>query len=901
MNASSRGASLPFDHLFAELAAFPLASEAALANPVTHLDPGMSSDSKMGLPTARLWRAVEQGLLASSSGVSLTDLLAMRDECWFGDDRQQGGDRASPRSLQSFLGRLSTRHLEEYGRGFAPRLPEQLDGPYAATSTYSEARRSWMWLTFALPEDLLLAMTSKNDQIPSADLLAPAVRELLSRGFAETHLHVGAALDFRTVWSLLLARLAWPGMKEDELQAPGAALREGRDLPAWLLRCAITRVVLAGFLRAGDPDLSLNAYLYGPLFRGRVVHEAGIVTFSWILQALDDVAGGRLGPVEYAFLQRAYVDLVGTRGVTGVQDVAAAWACDPLTGLLEQGNGSPDQRLVSRTSRYLDDRERARQPDVLAGQLLWQTVRIRTILYRHLTQRPLTPGLPWFTRFYDRIRATRGHVSPALLVEAAAKRSGITEGLTSLEMRTSPSDDIEDMKAWLRSATRGQGPAGTEIGFVFHFIKCRSNKNQSSDIFPGVPPVAGAGTNADPSTDAYRYRYGTFYKQQQPSAEALAKLLHTWPRTLQLVRGLDLCSDELAVPSWVFKPLLTHVRQAARNGARYLERSDAGLVGPPGEDSPFPQPSPLRTTVHAGEDFSHLLTGLRNVHEAMEVLELREGDRIGHGLALGLGPGRWASQAGRVAMPLEERVLDLAWEWSWWTRRGRGADATRLAYLTREISKRGKDWFGKSVQPLNIEQLAADLADVNQLRAVGFPDRKVTAPDDEKDVRPLLLYRYLKDALVFRRGRQTIWVDPRDEVDALDRIGESLRAEIGRRGLAIEINPTSNLLIGDLSDLEHHPLWRISRPLSQDPAARLAVTIGSDDPLIFNSSLPMEYQRLYDALVLAGLSDAQALQWLDGVRQTGLQRRFTTAAAKDLTEDGLWAVENPAPLDPPPL
>lgn len=77
------------------------------------------------------------------------------------------------------------------------------------------------------------------------------------------------------------------------------------------------------------------------------------------------------------------------------------------------------------------------------------------------------------------------------------------------------------------------------------------------------------------------------------------------------------------------------------------------------------------------------------------------------------------------------------------------------------------------------------------------------------------------------------------------------------------------------------------------------MTVGSDDPLVFNSTLPMEYQLLFDALVLAGLSDSEALRWLDDVRLTGLERRFTTRAADAAS---CWKdSENPAPLDPPPL
>ena len=66
--------------------------------------------------------------------------------------------------------------------------------------------------------------------------------------------------------------------------------------------------------------------------------------------------------------------------------------------------------------------------------------------------------------------------------------------------------------------------------------------------------------------------------------------------------------------------------------------------------------------------------------------------------------------------------------------------------------------------------------------------------------------------------------------------------------------------------------------MRDNTAPRLAVTVGSDDPLVFNATLPMEYQLLFDALVLAGLSDTEALAWLDGVRRTGLERRFTTRA-----------------------
>jgi hypothetical protein len=286
----------------------------------------------------------------------------------------------------------------------------------------------------------------------------------------------------------------------------------------------------------------------------------------------------------------------------------------------------------------------------------------------------------------------------------------------------------------------------------------------------------------------------------------------------------------------------------------------------------------------------------------MEMLNLTEGDRIGHGLALGLDPDGWARRAGRVAMPVEDRVFDLTWEWTWWTSRGWGADAARLAYIAREIAVLASDWLGMDVEPLDIERLRIDLGNAAQLNAVGFPDgidgaRRWRLAEGQRPFRQEVLAQYLTDRPSFRRGREIRWIDPSAEIDALIRLQIALRAEVGRRGLAIEVNPTSNLLIGDLGDLENHPLWRLSPP-RQTNLPSVAITVGSDDPLVFNSNLPSEYQLLFDALILADLSDAEALEWLDRVRRTGLERRFTMTA---IDFESLFDIENIDALDPPLL
>lgn len=858
MTATARAAFLPFDHLAAELLAFPLGSEAALANPVVALDPAMNDPA-----TVELWEAAERALLSASPALSLDELVSMRDDLWFGlrarsDAARPAGAAGRPRPLQQLLADAAT--------------PDPgLTGP--------QRRRARMWLTFALPADLLAACSG----LDPGDELIPPVRDLLERGFAETHLHVGASLDFSTVWAMLCARAATDRLRADSFEAPAAPLGGGRDYPAWLVRAAVARLALAWFLVGADrdggrlgPRRDFLTFLHGT-FRDAVRRRAGAASFSLVLAALADLRLGRLSEIPLTELRGVYADLVDAADPRAAGP--AAQRIDPIGVVLGPGPGAPEDRYVAGMCRYLDGLPAGAAAGTAAA-LFWQTIRVRTLVYRYLTQRPLTPGLPWFLRFYGRMSKARGEAPPPVLVAAALRTSGVAEGLSSLEIRTSPDPNLADLRSWVRAIV-GARPDGdrrqVDIGIVFHLLK---ERGRGGEVRPGVPRAQWAGTHADPAAPINNAtcRFAGYYARQRLATTTLAGLLHGWPRTLHVVRGVDVCADELAIPAWVLRPLLADIRRAAEQGRAFLRAR--GL----------PVPPPLRTTIHAGEDFAHLLTGLRQVHEALDVLQMQEGDRIGHGVALGIDPVTWSSRVGRVTMPLQERVLDLCWEWNWWTGRGSDGNADRIAYLARTVADGATAWFGHPVGVRQVEQLRTDLTDPDRLAAVGFPDREPTAPAPA-GTRMWLLDSYLRDDVAFARGMRTVQIDPEPECAAVERMVMAVRDEVARRGVAIEINPTSNLLIGDLTDLRNHPLWRLAPPRPRADLPPLSVTVGSDDPLVFNCRLPREYQLLYDALMLAGLTDPEAMGWLDRIRRNGMERRFTAAAASG-------DVFEPANLDP---
>ena len=872
-----RLAAIPVDHLFAEMTAFPLASESAFALGVRELDP------KLGGASRGLWRAAEQELIRASPSVSLDEIIALRDQLWF-----QDGESGQRVPLHKYLRRIAHRKLEVVGAMAAPVLPPDRSGPGESMSRAARGRQAWRWLSFALPPDLLVAGLWTGTARPlRVNLLAPQLSQRLAdHGFAEPHLHVGAGLDFPLLWISALRRLADPELRPDGFKSPGAAFGEGRLLVPWLLRAAVARYLLAAYLcqrAAREPSRDGFVGFLRTSARTQVLLAMGVTGAAIVDIALRELGAGQFvsrGP-SFDDLRVCYAILTGVSAIPFAKakdDVA--WM-DPIAGLFAPDGSaglSSEVAFVAAGLNHLDYLESVASSDPAFAQLFWQVVRMRALYYRHLVQRPMTPGLPWFVRTYGRISPGRKPLSTTTQVESAAQLCGFGRGLRSLEVRTSP-EPLSPLLSLLREAdgafhalrasksgspgpARGGGPGGalTEFGFVLHLPRVRGG-----DFDKGFPRANWAGTHADPKMEqnSKGYRYGQFFGLKRVEVLGLARVLLSFPRSLELVRGIDLCTDEMSVPTWVVAPFFRYLREVGNSVSSWLARSER----------PVP---PLRATVHAGEDFVHLLGGLRGLSEAIEFLGLREGDRIGHGVALGVDASRWAYGAGRIPVPRERRLFDLTWEWTRYTRHGVRFEPARMALIEDEIGRLSEAVFGEELKarPREMAELVEDLHTERRLRWTGFPDGN--PPDGGKPGRWPRLLRYLSCRAVFRQGQQTEWVTSNEgERVALENLQAHLRERVAALGLVLEINPSSNLLIANLGDLRHHPLWRLRSPFAEDGRPRLRVCIGSDDPLTFNTSLPEEYMLLHDTLVLAGVNPDDADLWLDRARHTGLDARFT--------------------------
>jgi adenosine deaminase len=102
----------------------------------------------------------------------------------------------------------------------------------------------------------------------------------------------------------------------------------------------------------------------------------------------------------------------------------------------------------------------------------------------------------------------------------------------------------------------------------------------------------------------------------------------------------------------------------------------------------------------------------------------------------------------------------------------------------------------------------------------------------------------------------------------ITRIGHGVRAiedpalvaELAERGTVLEVSPTSNVVLGVFPDYEHHPLRAL-----HDAGVR--VTLGSDDPPYWGSSIGGEYEV---ARRRFGFTDAELLE----VTRTAIDAAF---------------------------
>jgi adenosine deaminase len=371
------------------------------------------------------------------------------------------------------------------------------------------------------------------------------------------------------------------------------------------------------------------------------------------------------------------------------------------------------------------------------------------------------------------------------------------------------------------------------------------------------------------------YRHYTLRTKLTNQVHTLKNTLEHYPSLKLWFRGIDAAANELDAPPEVFASVYRMCRHSGITHRSY----------------------------HAGEDFHHILSGIRAMFDALELLGLCEGDRIGHGTAMGISPELWLKRMpGGVYIRKDDWLLDLLSTW----RLLKTIGETGLAYkLEAELTELGSDLFGQQVNSiklervmklrgLNIEFLAkifasipeninhselpksvdavTPLSDIEMTEALKV-DEAVSA--NFEDCR--LLWKWLSDPEIRSRGRQLKFVDA-EYLSAAEyiKVQQALMRVVKDRKVLIETLPSSNVRISQYESFDEHHVFRwmgISDYVHPgDP--EIMVTLGSDDPGIFAGDLAGEFYQLYAVLQGLGLSDKKALHYISELNERGREYRF---------------------------
>jgi hypothetical protein len=362
--------------------------------------------------------------------------------------------------------------------------------------------------------------------------------------------------------------------------------------------------------------------------------------------------------------------------------------------------------------------------------------------------------------------------------------------------------------------------------------------------------------------------------------EEVAHLYRAVPHALRFFGVIDVAGNEHAVPNWVFVALAEELRHRIN----------------PAQSLGFPSGASLTFTVHAGEGFDTPLQGLRRIWEVLRYMPT--GTRIGHGLALG-----WQSYAQR-ARRREEQVAqelldDLVWAWYWTADQNIKSELERSVrsllqelrlpmWSTDALWDAYEDRFSlDALTRLGVLNMGAD-GENGWRHYHGIIDRSVQRSGSVKEQISAFYIISSDSSLRKRSVNLSRWRDISDRsYFALHPLVNDL---MNQRGSVVEACPTSNLIVGEISDYSRHPIFDWVKAGDRF----LSTTINTDDPGVFHTNIEDEYSHIWLAGIERGMRPTDMADMLETIRQCGMETfcwNLSRVGLSTVLEESIEALE----------
>ncbi len=316
---------------------------------------------------------------------------------------------------------------------------------------------------------------------------------------------------------------------------------------------------------------------------------------------------------------------------------------------------------------------------------------------------------------------------------------------------------------------------------------------------------------------------------------ALEQLFDAYPYLREVITGIDAAGNELDAPPEVFASFYRFCRYKGFKNFTY----------------------------HVGEDFEHLLSGIRAVYDAVFLLDLKNGDRIGHGTAIGISPELWLkSMPDKIYLKrgewldnllflrkvaLSEKGLNLSLNW-----------------IENQIHEISFNIFGSKIDLFTLQAsfelrgLASDVVKdylgSDTLAKTGwlFDEVKLIQKLSNNSLGPLKLLkcRWFDDAILHASSELVELDLSRLSADILIQLQQYVQKKIVDSHVVVETLPTSNVRISHYKSINEHHVFRWlgvdTRKLEGD--SNMLITLGSDDPGIFATDMRNEFYHIFGVL-----------------------------------------------------
>lgn len=469
------------------------------------------------------------------------------------------------------------------------------------------------------------------------------------------------------------------------------------------------------------------------------------------------------------------------------------------------------------------------------------------------------------------------------LAKIAVRQAFASAELKSLELRISPGETVQDNIRIIQNydkniQNKGNDKLCKKYYYVFHF---RKKKDQLLKVSHVVD-----------------VRNGQLRRELIKKTDAILLMREKNHKVGSRLRGVDACSSEDGCRPEVFATAF-----------RVLKNH---IATPRSQEKKMPQ---LRLSYHVGEENQDVLDGIRAVDEAVYFLNMGNGDRLGHATMLGVDAAEWyRKNENKISIRQQDYLDNIVWLYQRMIHYQLSNQSDLLEYLEREFYTYFERVYREA---LDVEYSDSNLKDFDihnyyaawELRGdnpeyykSGYYDRSLRrptiwgdyginrlAPKENRHMEKavLLYHAYHYSYRVREAGKKSIVKSiPEHMIQGIQEVQKKMMKKIARKGIAIETNPSSNVLIGGLNYGQHPITAFYNKGLTNnrellDSCAQIRVSINTDDLGVFITSLPNEYALM--ARALEDLVDENGVRiykkdmvydWINRVRKMGNEQSF---------------------------